>query len=133
MPAFCHENVEVLQPRHILELGSGLSTRVLSPAAALSPKCVISSVDHDPQYNYDTGGAPAEPKWRESKIPARPWSSASSAENSWALPHPGEKTRHQTPVDLVVIDGPPVNLGGREGTLYQVMDYAPPRHGRAAG
>jgi hypothetical protein len=26
----------------------------------------------------------------------------------------------------VVIDGPPVNLGGREGTLYQVMDHARP-------
>ena len=27
------------------------------------------------------------------------------------------------PVDLAIIDGPPEALGGRTGTLYQVMDY----------
>src|SRR5436190_7885464 len=54
--------VEILKPRHILEMGSGLSTRVLSRAAgALVPKCVISSVDHDPDYNWSTGGAKPEP------------------------------------------------------------------------
>jgi hypothetical protein len=30
------------------------------------------------------------------------------------------------PADLVVIDGPPALLGGREGTLYQVMDHIGP-------
>ncbi len=30
------------------------------------------------------------------------------------------------PADLVVIDGPPAALGGREGMLYQAMDHARP-------
>src|SRR3954463_5339813 len=58
---FVTKIVETLRPRHILELGSGLSTRVLSRAAGrLAEECVISSVDHDPQYNWATGGAKQE-------------------------------------------------------------------------
>ena len=40
-----------------------------------------------------------------------------------------KKMASKRAVDLVIVDGPPVNLGGREGTLYQIMDYA--RAGRA--
>src|SRR5258706_6271069 len=50
--------VRKLRPQHILELGSGLSTRLLArEAAALGDGCVVSSVDHDPQYNWETGRA----------------------------------------------------------------------------
>jgi len=101
---FVTKMVEVLRPRHILELGSGLSTRLLSRAAgALSPRCVISSVDHDPQFNWGSGGAIDEGGAKVIQPP---------------------KLATKRPADLVVIDGPPVNLGGREGTLYQVMDFA---------
>ncbi len=30
------------------------------------------------------------------------------------------------PADLILIDGPPAALGGREGTLYQVLDFTRP-------
>src|SRR3954471_3048487 len=49
--------VRTLRPRHVLEMGSGLSTKLLArEAAALGNGCVISSVDHDPQYNWATSG-----------------------------------------------------------------------------
>src|SRR3954463_955456 len=57
---FVTKMVEVMRPRHVLELGSGLSTRVLSRAARGIEGCVISSVDHDPQYNWETDGAKVE-------------------------------------------------------------------------
>src|SRR3954469_10867146 len=58
---FLTKMVELMRPGHVLELGSGLSTRVLSRAAAgVTPGCLISSVDHDPQYNWATAGSVAE-------------------------------------------------------------------------
>src|SRR4051794_40977736 len=49
--------MRTLRPRHVLEMGSGLSTRLLArEAKGLGNGCVISSVDHDPQYNWETAG-----------------------------------------------------------------------------
>jgi hypothetical protein len=118
--------VETLRPRHILELGSGLSTRVLSRAAGrLAEECVISSVDHDPQYNWATGGAKQEPGGARVEFHLAPLVVREFGGKLLGayLIQPA-KLAATRPVDLVVIDGPPVNLGGREGTLYQVMDFA---------
>ncbi len=123
---FITKMVEVVRPRHILELGSGLSTRVLSRAAGgLSPKCVISSVDHDPQYNWETGGAASEENGAKVKFQLAPLVVREfGGKLLGAYLMQQSKMASKRPVDLVIVDGPPVNLGGREGTLYQVMDYA---------
>src|SRR5215203_1054157 len=43
-----------LKPKHILEFGSGLSTKVLAHACADSARdCFITSIDHDPEYCLD--------------------------------------------------------------------------------
>jgi hypothetical protein len=120
--------VQTLKPRHILELGSGLSTRVLSRAAGpLSPKCVISSVDHDPQFNWDTTGAAAEENGAKVKFQLAPLVVREfGGKLLGAYLIQTSKLAAKRAVDLVVIDGPPVNLGGREGTLYQVMDFVQP-------
>lgn len=117
---------ELSKPRHILELGSGLSTRLLSRAAgALKPACVISSVDHDPQYNYGTDGGTTEPNHAKVKFQLAPLVVREfGGKLLGAYLIQPKKLASKRPVDLVVIDGPPVNLGGREGTLYQIMDYA---------
>src|SRR5437764_11746031 len=50
--------VRVLRPRHVLEMGSGLSTKLLArEVAALGNGGAISSIDHDPQYNWETSRA----------------------------------------------------------------------------
>jgi hypothetical protein len=125
---FVTKIVEVLRPRHVLELGSGLSTRLLSRAAgALSPKCVISSVDHDPQFNWGSGGATEENGGAKVKFHLAPLVVREfGGKLLGAYLIQPEKLATKRPADLVVIDGPPVNLGGREGTLYQVMDFARP-------
>ena len=41
--------VATLQPRHVLEFGSGVSTAVLARAATELGDCAVTSVDHDPQ------------------------------------------------------------------------------------
>jgi predicted O-methyltransferase YrrM len=117
--------VQELQPEHILEFGSGLSTKVLARACrGSSSPCEISSVDHDPEF-----GAAAAREY-----------SAAAVENCGVtfqiapvvvrdcggkmLPVYNLQSVPARPVDLVVIDGPPAILGGREGVLYQAMDSA---------
>jgi hypothetical protein len=119
--------VEVLRPRHILELGSGLSTRLLSRAGAkLSPKAVVSSVDHDPQFNWEsskvTEAGGAKVAFHLAPLVVREF----GGKLLGAYLIQPAKLATKRPADLIVIDGPPVNLGGREGTLYQIMDFARP-------
>src|SRR5207248_7774710 len=85
--------------------------------------CLISSVDHDPQFNWGSGGAieenGAKVKFHLAPLVVREF----GGKLLGAYLIKPEKLATKRPVDLVVIDGPPVNLGGREGTLYQVMDF----------
>lgn len=119
-----------LKPQHILEFGSGLSTHVLALAAQrLANTCFISSIDHDPVF-----GAQAALKYSEHEqvhtnchvsfqiapLVAREYG------GKWLpsyLINPAHFASHH-PIDLVVIDGPPTVLGGREGTLYQMLDFS---------
>jgi predicted O-methyltransferase YrrM len=122
---FVTKMVELLRPRHVLEMGSGLSTRLLSrEAAKLATKCVISSIDHDPQFNWEANGSiernGAPVKFHLAPLVVRDFGGKLLGAY---LIQPAKLATGRA-ADLVVIDGPPVNLGGREGTLYQVMDFA---------
>jgi hypothetical protein len=124
---FVTKMVELLRPRHVLEMGSGLSRRLLSrEAAKLGNKCVISSIDHDPQFNWEASGSieknGAPVKFHLAPLVVRDFGGKLLGAY---LIQPAKLATGRA-ADLVVIDGPPVNLGGREGTLYQVMDFARP-------
>lgn len=125
---FVNAAVRALRPRHVLEMGSGLSTRLLArEAAALGNGCAISSVDHDPQYNWATSGGDSVGETKNVAFHLAPLVVREfGGKLCGAYLIQPDKLASKEPVDLVVIDGPPVNLGGREATLYQVMDYARP-------
>jgi len=117
------------RPRHIVEFGSGFSTRVLAQAcAAVGLPAGISSVDHDPEF----GRAPRlDARTRAAGVRLRHQVAPLVARDCGGklLPLYGlrpERLASTRPADLALIDGPPVNLGGREGTLYQIMDLARP-------
>jgi predicted O-methyltransferase YrrM len=126
---FLYRLVLTLAPRHVLELGSGLSTCVLARAAAeRSLPCAISSVEHDPVFRgaaarkLEGYGLADDVRIQLAPLVARqgldrivPMYQLNPARMASSLP-----------ADLVLIDGPPSLLGGREGTLYQVMDFARP-------
>ncbi len=121
--------VRHLRPAHILEFGSGLSTRVLAWACFdADVPCHISSIDHDPDYKSTT----------EEQIRTHADSISVAVHLAplvvrefvdEALPvyrfHPELVASHGA-VDLIVIDGPPLLLGGRRGVLYQAMEFARP-------
>src|SRR5580765_8542526 len=114
--------VRHLKPRHILEFGSGLSTRVLARACAdLKLKCAISSVDHDPEF---AAKGKAEGRVRLQIAPLVARDCGGKILPLYYLE--SKKFASRRAVDLVVVDGPPVNLGGREGTLYQAMEFVRP-------
>ncbi len=126
---FIYKIVASLKPRHILEFGCGLSTRVLVRAGdAAGLKIAVSSIDHDPEFGRPAAGsAPlgsptVKVSFQFAPLVARDCGGkllGSYLLDATALASPD-------PVDLVIIDGPPVTLGGREGVLYQVMSHARP-------
>jgi predicted O-methyltransferase YrrM len=127
---FISQVIRHFQPRHVLEFGSGLSTQVLARAATgLERQCSISSVDHDPEF----GAAAEESSLRHAgKMCNLALQTAPLVVRVYGnklvpayLIKPGQFASN-LPVDLVLIDGPPAVLGGREGTLYQAMDYLKP-------
>lgn len=117
-----------LQPRHVVEMGAGLSTRVLAAAGErLTPPSAISSIDHDPEF----GPGPAVELAKKSRCKVAFQFAPAVVRDCGGKLLPvyhftRSKLASKRPADLVVIDGPPVNLGGREGTLYQLMAVARP-------
>ena len=121
--------VKYLRPKHILEFGSGLSTRVLSWALKQADvDCWISSIDHDPQFGLASSNAlhGGEDQGRI-KIIQAPLVVRSFGGDLYPAYH-FDRTHLASaePADLILADGPPDLLGGRAGTLFQAMDYARP-------
>lgn len=124
--------VSILKPKNILEFGSGLSTYVAAQTAQKSnSKCFISSIDHDPFF-----GNQAAIKYLE-KIKKFDNCQLSMQIAPLVLREFGgeflpcyyiDKERLATtlPIDLGIIDGLPNSLGGREGTIYQMLEFSKP-------
>lgn len=121
--------IDQMKPQHILEFGSGVSTISMALSCQrLSLNCLITSIDHDPKFsrsteqqfarlevNIGTRFSVAPLVVREfggKQLPAYFLEEADACES--------------IPADLVLIDGPPLLLGGREGVLYQVMNVIRP-------
>jgi predicted O-methyltransferase YrrM len=117
--------VGFLGPQHILEFGSGLSTRVLLRVTqALDSSCGVSSVDHDPDFIEQTLASVAPDLAERLRLQFAPLVTRQYGESYLpAYRMDTEKFSRSTPFDLCVIDGPPDGLGGREGTLYQVLPH----------
>ena len=126
---FIDAMVRELRPRHVIEFGAGLSTKVLARACVqMQNACAISSIDHDPEYGVSDTRLLVD---RTSNLTLRSQIAPLVARDYGGklLPtyhlDPG-KLASTAPADLVLIDGPPVDLGGREGILYQVLEFCRP-------
>lgn len=127
---FITKLVTCLRPQHILEFGSGLSTRVLARAASMQEgACYISSIDHDPEFGKL---AATEYFLRPDErcvvsMQIAPLVLRACAGKMLPVYHIDRSSlATQLAVDLVLVDGPPMLLGGREGTLYQALEFAKP-------
>ena len=113
--------------RHVIEFGSGLSTRGLARALSeAGSRRAISSVDHDPDFGAAARRAyEAEPaagvRVRFQIAPVVMRDCGGELMPVYAVNPARLATRR--PADFVLIDGPPELLGGRQGTLYQLMPF----------
>ncbi len=121
--------LERVQPEHVLEFGSGLSTRVLAWAQRRSDTGFgITSVDHDESFLEQTRrrldaqdpGAPVKFVW--APLATECFAGRVMPVYKGALEPPPMAGS----ADVILIDGPPSSLGGRTGVLYQAMDVARP-------
>ncbi|HEV8485822.1 MAG TPA: class I SAM-dependent methyltransferase [Blastocatellia bacterium] len=121
--------VSRLRPQHILEFGSGLSTRVMARACVyLGGTRWITSVDHDPVFAH---AAAEQFKGQETccriSFQLAPLIARDCTGRSLPMYYiQADQIASSLPADLIVIDGPPAALGGREGVLYQALDFARP-------
>jgi predicted O-methyltransferase YrrM len=121
--------VEQLAPSHVVEFGSGVSTQVLAwLSCRRQTPFKVTSIDHDPEFlertreclRLERPDAPAAllcaplvaRRFGGAFVPTYHFDPREVSENG--------------PADLIVIDGPPQALGGRQGILYQAMDLARP-------
>lgn len=121
--------VNCLKPKHIIELGSGLSTILLARFCRnLDHECHISSCDHDPSYSKEAAQVfEGEPSSDKVKFQVAPLVVRQYADTALPVYHLSkDHFSSPLPADLIVIDGPPLSLGGREGTLYQMLDHCRP-------
>lgn len=121
--------VRELQPRHVLEMGSGLSTLVLARACLeVCDDCRVTSVDNDPVINARTKSE-LEAVGHENTVRclfAPLVARACVGEMRPVYLIEPESLASRRPADLVVIDGPPAVLGGRGGTLHQALEFSRP-------
>ncbi len=117
-----------LRPRRVLEFGSGVSTRVLAVACLRSDDdATVVALENDPVFERRTTDALARDggldrarveltpvvvrRWYEQNLPV------------YDLP---EAVLEAPAPQLVLVDGPPLPLGGRAGSLLQAVHLASP-------
>lgn len=122
--------IAALRPKHILEFGSGFSTYFMADACRLLKlRSKITSVDHDPEFgaNVAKGYFKARQSMKNINFVFAPLVARSFGGTYLPSYHIGpEQAQSIGRADLVLIDGPPAYLGGREGILYQAMGFAAP-------
>jgi predicted O-methyltransferase YrrM len=122
--SFVTRLVATLRPQRIVEFGSGESTRALARAAAvLDPPAKVVALENDPLFRRRTRRALAEDgsaktaEVRLTPVVVRRWFGNNVPVYHLTKPFLSATGRP----DLVVVDGPPLPLGGREGSLLQAV------------
>ena len=117
-----------LRPRRVLEFGSGVSTRALAVAAArLDEPATVVSLESDPLFERRTraglrqDGTDERARVELTHVVVRRW----HGRNLPVYDLPGSVADAPAP-QLVLVDGPPMPLGGRAGSLLQAVHLAEP-------
>lgn len=123
--AFLTELIVLIEPRRIVEFGSGEST--LSFARTCRTQglgTTLNSFEHDPEFRDTvTARLQAEGLDENATVQFAPLVMRKIGDRLLPAYHIGDSDRTGF-AQLILIDGPPSRLGGREGTLYQAMEFA---------
>jgi hypothetical protein len=110
----------------VLEFGSGRSTSALGHACALlSPPATLDAIEHDPAYLDLTSSVIAtEGLWSGVRVISAPIVVRRCHDRNVPVYLLRDGARGKPGLvrpDLILVDGPPLPLGGREGALYQAL------------
>ena len=115
-----------LRPDRVLEFGSGVSTRVLAAGCArLDEPAIVVALENDPVFERRTtealgrDGALGRTRVELTHLVVRRWYGQNLP--VYDLP---PTVREAPPPQLVLVDGPPLPLGGRAGSLLQAVHLA---------
>jgi len=117
--------VGTLRPKHVLEFGSGLSTVVLARAASTVSGCVVTSIEHDPEFAAATSALLADHGDHTVVVGCTPLVArvrAGQLQPCYLVDD--ELLGSCRAADLILVDGPPAVLGGRRGMLPLALEYA---------
>ena len=117
--------VQLVAPAHVVELGSGRSTRALARAAqTMSPAPRITSLENDPAAAARTTAALEVDGTRDLvELRFAPVVVRRCQGRQVPVYHLGDGALRGC-AEVILVDGPPLPMGGREGALYQAVDLA---------
>jgi hypothetical protein len=117
--------VELAAPGNVLELGSGRSTRLLARLArSVRPAPRITTLENDPEVVRRTKASLRSDRTRPAvDLRYAPVVVRRCEGRQVPVYH---LDRPVPPPEIVLVDGPPKPLGGREGALYQAVGLAVP-------
>jgi hypothetical protein len=128
---FIDKLVHRLQPRCVLELGSGQSTVVLAGAVSVLPRpAALVSVESDPFHQHRTRDMLAATdlcrfvRLVPAHLVARRLHGRYVPTYYLGTAIDYDDALRPACADLILVDGPPLPLGGREGSLYQALHAA---------
>lgn len=127
---FIDRLVHHLQPEGVLEFGSGRSTVVLAGAvASLSQPTVLASIESDPFHLHRTREMLSSSHLCTYAHVLAAHVVARRLNGRYVPTYYLDETAGQCALrpawaDLILVDGPPLPLGGREGALYQALHTA---------
>ena len=115
-----------LQPRRVLEFGSGVSTRVLAAGCArLDEPATVVALENDPVFERRTvdalgrDGRLGRARVELTHVVVRRWYG-----QNLPVYHLPETVADAPAPQLVLVDGPPLPLGGRAGSVLQAVHLA---------
>jgi hypothetical protein len=118
--------LEHLRPRRVLEFGSGVSTRVLAAGCAgIEETGAVTALENDPVFAGRTvealrgDGRPERARVELTPVVVRRWYG-----RNLPVYHLPDSVLEARPPQLVLVDGPPLPLGGRAGSLLQAVHLA---------
>ncbi len=117
--------MQLSSPRHVVELGSGRSTRVLAQTAqAMASPPHVTTLENDPEVVGRTAAA-LEADGNRSRIEMHFAPVVVRRCQGFQVPvyHLFSGVRIAA-AELVLVDGPPMPMGGRQGALYQAVGLA---------
>lgn len=121
--------VHELGPRHVIEFGSGVSTELLALLGFDRGRMALTTFEHDPWAAREllSLSNPFAINYRWFAFCLCPLVARLCGEDVLPVYDDGMTTPTVPyPADLLIVKGPPRELGGRAGTIHQALGYSRP-------